>query len=148
MEAKLNGATVFVGDRDGFENIKELLAQEAAVTVNDFEITMSSAELNSLRRERIELAAGDTLSILGTTADAAQIVLYELSKFCTSLNKAQSLAEVRTAAQSLTDLLGGFAVKVDAGEIKLPYQAKGISAALEDIEARATAVTQVLESNA
>ncbi len=104
-------------------------------------------EIRQSIRNKIHSDVADDSSLLGTTADAVQMLLYELSKFSAQLNAVQSLAEVRDASQSLNDLLGSFATKVDVGAVKLPYQAKGIENAISEIEARATAVTDVLTSN-
>lgn len=96
-------------------------------------------------RHQIRQTAGDTESLLGTTADAAQLLLYEIGKLAQALNTAGSLAEVRAAAQPLSNLLGPLVAAVDAGTVKLPYQVKGgPGAVLPEIQDRATQVADVL----
>ncbi len=107
---------------------------------------LSPGAARDLLRFKIKENVADNISLLGTTSDAVLVLLYQLSKFCASLNTAQSLAEVRTAAQPMNDSLGSFFAKVDAGTVKLTYQAKGIDKVIKEIEDRATAVTEVLES--
>ena len=60
------------------------------------------------------------------------------------LHQANSLAEVREAAAPFNALATDFLAKVSSGEVKLPFQAKGLDSVVEDIEVRATAVTDVL----
>ncbi|SFD14099.1 hypothetical protein [Pseudoalteromonas denitrificans] len=95
-------------------------------------------------RGEISINVADTPSLLGTTSDSIHLVLFELAKLCESLNKATTLAEVRSSAKPLTDLLSGFAAKVTRNEVQLPYQAKGIEQVISDIETRATSVAQIL----
>jgi len=98
-------------------------------------------------RQFIHQTAGDPESLLGTTADAVQILLYEVGKLASALNTAQSLAEVRAAAQSLTDALGPLVTAVDGGTVKLPYQVKGgATAVMPEIEHRATQVATILDN--
>ncbi|WP_339057404.1 hypothetical protein [Candidatus Regiella endosymbiont of Tuberolachnus salignus] len=93
-------------------------------------------------RQTITLSAGDTQSLLGTTADAVHILLYEIATFGVTLSQVQTLAEVRAAAKGFNATLGDFAQRVVRGEVKLPYQNKGSENPLTEIEMRATAVTQ------
>lgn len=105
----------------------------------------SAAQLRAELRQDIQRTAGDAHSLLGTTADSAQILLYEVAKLAVKLNAAQSLADVRKSAQSLNDLIGPLAENIDKGESKLPYQTKEVSEVISEIERRATAVADVLQ---
>jgi len=98
-------------------------------------------------RGEISINVADTPSLLGTTSDSIHLVLFELAKLCESLNKVTTLAEVRSSAKPLTDLLSGFSAKVNRREVKLPYQAKGIDQVIFDIENRATSVAKILTDN-
>lgn len=122
---------------DTVEGLRTLLEQELA-----------SDAVKHVTRRTIARDIGDTETLLGTTSDATQLLLYETAKLATALSTANSLAEVRAAAQPLADLLGPLATAVDAGTVKLPYQTKGGAATvLPEIEQRATAVAEVLQAN-
>lgn len=117
----------------------------------EFEVVLSAAELAEQRRvqlrELIERESGDTHSLLGSTADAAQILLFEVGQLALLLNQAQSLSEVRAAAQPLAELLGPLVQKIADGDLEMPYQVKGVEASLQDIETRAHAVAQLMKSD-
>ena len=51
------------------------------------------------------------------------------------------------AAAPFNALATSFLAKVASGEVKLPFQAKGLDSVVEDIEVRATAVTDVLTNS-
>ena len=97
-------------------------------------------------RSQISNAAGDTESLLGTTTDATQFLLYGFTTLIAKLHTANSLAEMRQAAVPFADLSADFIAKIDAGEVKLPFMNKGLKSVISDIEQRATAVAKVLES--
>jgi hypothetical protein len=97
-------------------------------------------------RATIAQSAGDAHSLLGTTADATQLLLYVVATLITKHYTANSLAEVREAAAPFNDLLAAFLAKIESGEVKLPFQVKGMEVAVSDIETRATAVAEVLQS--
>lgn len=97
-------------------------------------------------RQEIKLSAGDVQSLLGTTADTVQFLLYELSKLSKSLSEANNLADVRASAVPINEILSGFSDRVDDNEVRLPYQLKGIDNLMPEVEARATAVNDVLIS--
>ena len=99
-------------------------------------------------RRRIALEAGDILSLIGTTADGGQILLYAFATVIRSLHTAQSLAEVRAAAEPFAELANGFLDRLDSGAVRLPFMVKGMDAAVADIETRATAVAKALAGDA
>ncbi|MFD2179541.1 hypothetical protein [Veronia pacifica] len=98
-------------------------------------------------RGKISDSVGDPETLLGTTADAVQLLLYGFTGLIAKLHTANSLAEVREAAAPFSELAEGFQNKVSSGEVKLPFQIKGLSSVVEDIEKRATAVAVVLENS-
>ena len=104
-------------------------------------------ETIALVRAGIEKNAGDNASLLGTTADGVQLLLFAFSQLTVGLHQANSLAEVREAAAPFNELATSFLAKVASGEVKLPFQAKGLNSVVEDIEVRATAVTDVLTNS-
>ncbi len=105
----------------------------------------SKVELTDILRKDISDKAGDTLSILGTAADAVQLLLYELSKLVADLSSVQSIDDVRNSAESLNSAIGGFYSRVDSGEVRLPYKSKEFETVIGEIEHRATAVADVID---
>jgi hypothetical protein len=97
-------------------------------------------------RNLINASAGDTESLLGTTADATQFLLYGFTSLIVKLYSASSTVEVQEAAAPFVELSSGFLAKVESGEVKLPFMAKGVESVFSEIEQRATAVAGVLES--
>ena len=101
------------------------------------------------RRGRIMREAGDTQTLLGSTADGAHLLLIHMARLATALKSAQNIAQVRAAATPFADLMEAYLAKLDANPAtaKLPYAVKpgGEAAALEEIETRATAVAQAFE---
>jgi len=121
--------------------------------MNDFSENMPTLEEHrdqqaqvqkEIIRQTIAEQAGDQQTILGTTADATQLLLYALCTLTTKLHKANSLAEVREATATIEPMATVFLAKVASGEVKLPFMAKGLDSVVNDIEIRATAVAGVL----
>jgi len=100
-------------------------------------------------RARIRSTAGDNASLLGTTSDAAALLLYEMAKMAAEINAAGTVAEIKAAAQPFADLTAPFLAAVADGSVKLPVLIKGEAAALAEMQTRATAVAAALslESN-
>ncbi|NQZ32529.1 MAG: hypothetical protein HRU06_14775 [Oceanospirillaceae bacterium] len=97
-------------------------------------------------REKISENAGDSDSLLGTTADGVQLLLYAFSQLTVALNSASTLAEVRAASAPHIDMANRFLTKCESGEVKLTFMAKGVDNVVSDIEQRATAVSKVLSA--
>lgn len=95
-------------------------------------------------RGAITDAAGDIESIVGTVSDATQLLLYGVASLVAKLATAQSLAEMRAAAEPFAELSAAFLGKVEDGSVKLPFFIKGIDSVVADIETRATAVADVM----
>ncbi len=110
----------------------------------DFTVEYSASEQRQMIRAQIESQAGDTMSLLGTASDGAQLLLYHLATLVKGLSTAGSLAEMRDATDAFTPLAEAFLAKVAAGEVKLPFQLKGEEAVMQEIETRATAVSDAL----
>lgn len=98
----------------------------------------------SATRQAIARNAGDELSQMGTLADATHLLLYGVASLVAKLSAAQTLAEVRAAAEPFAAISGAFLTKVDSGEVKLPFMAKDFAVVVADIEQRASAVATVL----
>lgn len=116
---------------------------EIIPTQEDFNLQQQENR-KKLVRGKINTQVADTDSLLGTTADGVQLLLFAFSQLTVGLHQANSLAEVREAAAPFNALATDFLAKVSSGEVKLPFQAKGLDSVVEDIEVRATAVTDVL----
>ena len=100
----------------------------------------------ALARSQISQKAGDQGSLIGTTADATQILLYALCTLATQLAKAKTLADVRAAPSSIVPIAESFLSDIESGQVKMPFMAKGLDSVIEDIKQRATQVSNVLES--
>jgi hypothetical protein len=109
-----------------------------------FELT--SDEIRAQVRLRIEQSAGDTASLRGTASDAASLAIFGLASLVAKLAEANTLSDVRAAAAPFAEMSGAFLAKVEAGDVKLPFMTKGVDATIADIETRATAVTDALQS--
>ena len=108
---------------------------------------LERANQKQLIRSKIQADAGDSASLLGTTSDATQLLLYGFCQLVAALHKADSLADVRKAAKPFAGLAAGFAGflgKVENGEVKLPFMGKGLEKVVGEIEQRATSVAEVL----
>lgn len=111
------------------------------------EYQASQADANrSALRQKIAGDAGDTLSLLGTTADATHLLLYGVASLVAKLATANSLAEVREAAAPFAEVSSAFLAKVADGSVRLPMMAKPLESVVSDIERRATAVADALAS--
>lgn len=95
-------------------------------------------------REAIVESAGDTASLLGTTADATQLLLKEMAELALALSTAQSLADVRIAALPFAELTSALIDELAEGTVKLPYLTKGVGTVMTEIKTRATAVTNAM----
>ena len=112
-----------------------------------FNVEMEDRERRVRMRDDIARRAGDFESLLGTTADASLIALVELARLVASLSSAASLAEVRAAAASFAPTSEQLLADIAGGSVELPYEVKGLEAALADIKQRATAVSQAMAEN-
>ncbi|RXJ70599.1 hypothetical protein CS022_22730 [Veronia nyctiphanis] len=138
--ANFNGAIAFL---DALSIVQETLGHE--ILPEDVSLEPETKfEVTTAIREKIEDEAGDQASLLGTTADGVQLLLFGFCQLVVKLNAASTLAEVREAAGPFNDLASSFLTKVESGEVKLPFQVKGLESVVEDIESRATAVAEVL----
>lgn len=115
-----------------------------AAVINEAEVEIAARARQGALRKAIAENAGDTESLLGTTSDAAALAIYGLASLVAKLSTAQSLAEVRAAAEPFAAMSAEFLTKVEGQEVKLPFLLKGVDGVIEEIESRATAVSEVL----
>ena len=143
--AVLSGSLTEDAIRDFFQSFE---TPEFSEQYGAPEIELSAeakAYLNrGLVRNAIAEKAGDSASLLGTTSDATQLLLYGFCQLVAALHKADSLADVRKAAKPYSELAAGFLGKVESGEVKLPFMGKGLEKVVGEIEQRATSVAEVL----
>ncbi len=126
------------------------MTEEITLT-HDEAVALAEAEVAHIHKKRlradIKAEAGDPLSLLGTTADATQLLLYHVAMLVSHLHTATTLAEVREAAAPFATLASPFLARVESGEVRLPYQTKGLEVVMGDIERRASAVAEALANH-
>lgn len=144
MHVSYNNHRIYTGPVSGWKPRKERILAENGATEAGLEFTYSAEETKHLVRAQIEASAGDAMSLLGTASDGAQLLLYHLASLVKGLSTANSLSEVRDTTDAFMPLADAFLGKVEAGEVKLPFQLKGEAAVMTEIETRATAVSDAL----
>ena len=123
---------------------------------------MSAEELEALAalrtrnqiRNRITANAGDTLSLLGTTSDAATIAVLVSACFMAALDEKTGYKEFRAKANAMmagisgdhdpTEIAQAFLANVASGAIRLPALEKGIVEVLAEVTERGTAVAEAI----
>ncbi len=111
-----------------------------------------------LVRAKIEAQAGDGLSLLGTTSDAATIAILVSACFMASLDEGTGYAAFRAKANAFMQAIAGehdpteiaqaFLTNVASGEIRLPALEKGIVEVLAEVTARGNAVAEAINPSA
>jgi hypothetical protein len=105
-------------------------------------------------RKAITASAGDQMSMLGTTADAAAIATLGIAAMTVAMASSNDYAKFKTAFLGALGKLAGdkdmvaisadLLAKIESGEVIIPAMAKGMDAVIADIEQRSTAVSQAL----
>lgn len=134
-----------VADLDELKSFGKTEAEAQAILA-DYAAWKAASERTVEVRKAIAEKAGDEASLLGTTSDAAALAIYGLASLVAKLATANSLAEVREAAEPFAQLSAGFLAKVESGEVVLPFMLKGLDNTVAEIETRATAVSGALQS--
>lgn len=118
---------------------------DATITSPETE-TPASAYRQRLRAE-IDAAAGDVPTLLGTTADAAAVVMLDLVALCTAIASAGAMADIKAAAAALRDKYAPMTTAIAGGK-RLPYMVKpgGDAAALAEMIERGDKVAAVIAS--
>ena len=129
-----------INEINAMDDLREILPDEAQQQQQEHENRLA------LTRSQIHQQAGDQSSLLGTTADATQVLLFALCTLTTHLAKAKNLADVRAATASIAPMAAAFLKDIETGEVKMPFMAKGLESVVADIKQRATQVSNVLES--
>ncbi|NRA19252.1 MAG: hypothetical protein HRU05_02090 [Oceanospirillaceae bacterium] len=120
----------------------ELTAVAKKVTALEQQ-ALADAQKQRLRSD-IAQVVGDSDTLLGTTADATQLLLYSVSKILIALEKAELPPATHKEIASLQVMATSFLSKLDKGDIALTFQVKGIEKVIKDIESSATAVTKLI----
>lgn len=118
------------------------------------EIALEEIEARNKVRGAIKANAGDTLSLLGTSSDAATIALLVGACFMASLDETTSYSAFRTKANAYmrglsgahdpTEIAQAFLASVAAGEVRLPALEKGIVEVLGEVTVRGNAVAEAI----
>ena len=137
---KLNGDVIANRPAD---QVAAFLAEHSGA---DLTVEFTALEMRDRVRDEIQQNAGDLHSLLGTASDAGGLVLVELLRLAGALAGADSLAEVRTAAERLETLGAPFLEKIDSGEVQLPYMVKGEAAVMDDVAERGVVVSTALRA--
>lgn len=105
-------------------------------------------------RQRIAANAGDPLSLLGTTSDAATIAVLVGACFMAALDEKTSYATFRANANAYmksisgdhdpTEIAKAFLASLAAGEVRLPALEKGIVEVLGEVTLRGNAVAEAI----
>lgn len=130
-------------------SVPEQFVTETEQPVPDYDPALENPMQTAIGALRDELhKTADAESLLGTTADAVQLILYEFGKMAIGISAATTLAEMRAAAEPVKVIMEPFIAKVDADTVLLPYRDKGLDAVMADIETRATVVANLLRAAA
>jgi len=110
--------------------------------------------ISSLVRQTISNQAGDPLSMLGTTADAAALSTLGIAALTVAIAGAGNYTDFKKAflgalgklagEQDMVAISAAFLQKIEDGDVIIPAMAKGMGEVIADIEARSTAVSQAL----
>ena len=108
----------------------------------------------SMVRQSISNQAGDHLSMLGTTADAAALSTLGVAALTVAVAGAGSYTDFKKAflgalgklagEQDMVAISAAFLQKIEDGDVIIPAMAKGLSEVIADIEVRSTAVSMAL----
>ncbi|HDZ3733619.1 TPA: hypothetical protein RSW61_005306 [Vibrio harveyi] len=145
-ENELNNIATYKIVNGALVQSTELIEQKQQEQAEKAELEAEISKKNNVRSE-IAQTAGDTLSLLGTTSDAALLLMFEVAKMAKGINSAASLDDVKEAAKPISDLLSPLLIKIDSGEVKFPHLEKGVDVVMADIEKRSTSVSNALIDN-
>ena len=95
-------------------------------------------------RAKVAERAGDVETLLGTTADGTQLLLFSVASLIAGIAKAESLADVKAAAAQFTPMSASFLGRVNTGEVVLPFMVKGLDNVIGDIESLSTTVSEAM----
>lgn len=135
---------------DGEKTSLNVTAEEAAALGYSSAVIAAAmaTATGSVRRDdvraRITQTAGDIPSLLGTAADALQMLLVHVAGLSAAIANAKDLAAIKAAAQPLADLTAPLLKQIADGDVRMPFAVKGEAAVMVDIAIRATAVADAL----
>ncbi len=99
-------------------------------------------------RGSIDRHAGDPLSLLGTVADVAQMLLVWHCELVEAAKKATTVAQLKAAitASPLAAETAKLVADTKAGNVRWPYQLKGAVKVTDDVERRATIAHDAIQA--
>jgi len=141
-----DGVVVYSGETVKIERLIAHLNQtsEGRYKVDDFTVSYSSDEIKGHVRRSIADHAGDTESLLGTTADGAQLALFMLAELIKSISDANDLDDLKSKLEPRLQLAEKHLKAIEEGSVIPTFAVKGVDSVVGDIEQRATAVSLVL----
>ncbi len=98
-------------------------------------------------RNKIKVRSGDVESLLGTTADAVQILLVSMAELLIAIGSATTISQIKAAAagNGMAVIAPVLMADIKSGAVKMPYQLKGgVAAVMPGIKSRANSVSLVL----
>ena len=106
--------------------------------------TLNQEKINlALLRQNIGTKEGDIESIVGTTADGIQYLMYQFSKLLSFINSDVTFDEVKKYSANVEPELLGFAEKCDSGQVLLTYDIKN-KHVVTDVGDRSTHITKII----
>ncbi len=101
-------------------------------------------------RGSIDRHAGDPLSLLGTVADVAQMLLVWHCELIEAAKTATTVAQLKTAITNspLAAETAKLVADTKAGNTRWPYQLKGAAKVTDDVELRATVTHDAIKAGA
>lgn len=78
-------------------------------------------------RNKIKVRSGDVESLLGTTADAVQILLVSMAELLIAIGSATTISQIKAAAagNGMAVIAPVLMADINSGAVKMPYQVKG-----------------------
>lgn len=131
---------------DDLEQIAEIAGVDAAhLSIPVDERTAFEAFQKRMKiRAQITPLAGDTQSLLGTTADAVGLLIECIGKLAGALAVD---GDVQTVAQTIVDDFAPIMNGLDDGSVKLPHRVKSVPSVITEIAVKGTAVASVFEDS-
>lgn len=117
-------------------------------TIAEAEARIEAEKQRDAVRARIAAQAGDTASLLGTTADVAalgligmmQLLIIMAEKGSADVKAALAAAPISMPVEKAKALIGAIA----AGQVKVPALIKGLDTVYAEVAARSTATAEAL----
>ncbi len=157
----LNGQRIDNLTEDGIRTMAFFEGRDREALVAEALARKAKQDAVNIIRPKIRDRVGDTASLLGTTADAAQLSVAFALADIVAMETTTTFAAYKTAKMTLLGALAGvdhvtgnpvdvptlaqdLITKIQSGEIKLTASLKGLVPALEEIMGRSTGVADIM----